>query len=389
MKAVAMNTFVKRAPPHSSPGIDVLQSSVLGLITLATRILCRGSVYFADGPAHIHAIATKVYVIQPPGYWLFNRIASLFPNPTLAISTVNILFSVAGVVVFYHTATHFGPRWNAFLAALAYSSISYVWFAGEVHSTYASQILFPVLLFYALLKFDSDRAPWHMWLAVCIFGIGAGLRPFDGLFLIPMLAYFCFERVPRKQGMLYLSLSLLLCLAWLIPTGLAYRHAYGGMRGVLAYMLLIMKVRSITTGVNAGTMANVVRYFLPILVAFWAVLPAVTLGAFRNRKDWRAQMILLWILPGSLFFVFSYISDAPYLTFLSAAILLLGIGSTRLLTLTIAWNAAIFLLLTPMPSHNLLVNTWNVDIGKYTLYAIRHQWQPNLSQVQASAGFNN
>ena len=382
MKVVAMKPSVKGHVAGSSPGGVALQSAVLALITLATRITCHGSVYFADGPAHIRAIATKMYVIQPPGYWLFDRIASLFPDPTLAISAMNILFSVAGVVIFYLTALHFGSRTNAFLAALAYSSISYIWFAGEVHSTYASQILFPILLFYALLKFDSDRAPWRMGLAVCIFALGAGLRPFDGLFLIPMLAFFCFERMPRKQGVLYLSLALILCLAWIIPTGLAYRHAYGGMRGVLAYMLLIMKVRSITTGVNAGTMANVVRYVFPLLVAFWAVLPAVSANAFRNRKEWRVQMMLLWILPGSLFFILSYISDAPYLTFLSAAILLLGIGSSRMLIVAMIWNAVIFLLIAPMPSHNLLVNTWNIDIGKYTLYAIHHQWQPNLSQIQ-------
>ena len=382
MKAVAMKPSANNLAAGSSPGGVVLHSAVLALVNLATRIACHGSVYFADGPAHIRAIATKAYVIQPPGYWLFNRIAGLFPNPALAISTMNILFSAAGVVVFYLTALHFGSKTDAFLAALAYSSISYVWFAGEVHSTYASQILFPVLLFYALLQFDSERTSWRMLLAVCIFALGAGLRPFDGFFLIPMLAFYCFRRMPRKQGMFYFTLALFLCLAWLIPTGLAYRHAYGGMRGVLAYMLLIMKVRSITTGVNAGTMANVVRYVFPLLVAFWAVLPAVTANAFRNRKDWNVQMMLLWILPGSLFFVLSYISDAPYLTFLSAAILLLGIGSSRMLMVTMIWNAAIFLLITPVPSHNLLVNTWNIDIGKYTLYAIHHQWQPNLSQIQ-------
>ena len=137
-----------------------------------------------------------------------------------------------------------------------------------------------------------------MWLAVCIFAIGAGFRPTDGLFLIPMLAFFCFSRMPRKQGAFYLSFALILCLAWIIPTGLAYRHAYVGMRGVLAYMLLIVRVRSITTGVNAGTMANVVRYALPLLVAFWAVIPKVAANTFRNRREWRVQMMLLWTLPG-------------------------------------------------------------------------------------------
>ena len=379
-----MNTSAKNLAPGSSRRTVALQSALLALLTLVSRVACHGPVYFADGPSHLQAIASKVYVIQPPGYWLFNRIASLFPNPGIAISSMNILFSVAGVVVFYLTALQLGSIRNAFLGALAYCSVFYVWFAGEVHSTYASQILFPILLFYALLKFDSDRAPWRIWLAIFIFGLGAGLRPFDGLFLVPMLAFFCLMRLPRKQGIFYFAVALTLCLAWLIPTVRAYSHGDGGMRGALAYILLIMKVRSITTGVNAGTMANVVRYIFPLLVAFWAVLPAATANGFRNRLDWRVQMMLLWILPGSLFFVFSYISDAPYLTFLSAAILLLGLGSTRMLVVTTIVNAAIFLFLSPVPSQRLLVNTWNIDIGKYTFYGIRNQWQPNLSQVQPS-----
>ncbi len=110
MKVVAMKPSAKNLASGSSPGGVVTQSALLGLITLATRIACHGSVYFADGPAHIRAIATKVYVIQPPGYWLFDRLASLFPDPALAISTMNILFSVAGVVVFYLTALQFGSK---------------------------------------------------------------------------------------------------------------------------------------------------------------------------------------------------------------------------------------------------------------------------------------
>jgi hypothetical protein len=60
MKVVVMNTSVKGLVPGSSSGVVVLQSAVLALITLATRIACHGSVYFADGPAHIRALATKV-----------------------------------------------------------------------------------------------------------------------------------------------------------------------------------------------------------------------------------------------------------------------------------------------------------------------------------------
>ena len=86
---------------------DFLFPILLVVLTLSMRILCRGHVYFADGPSHIDSIIQKSYVIQPPGYWLFNRIAGLFPDPVVAIVAMNILFSTAGTVAFYFTARFF------------------------------------------------------------------------------------------------------------------------------------------------------------------------------------------------------------------------------------------------------------------------------------------
>lgn len=364
-------------------------------------MLCLGSLYYADGPNHIQSILEKVYVIQPPGYWLFNRIGGLFPYPVTAIATMNVLFSVAGVVVFYYTALFFAGRRNAFLAALAYSTIYYIWFSGEVHSTYASQALFPIATFYVLLRYERDRSSWLLWLAAVIFAVGAGLRPSDGVFLIPMLAYYSAIRLPRGKAAIFVGLILVLCLAWIIPTGLAYRQSTGRVPGldktqegtqagtqagmqeeITAYLRRIAGQRSILTGVNAGSMANVVRSVLPLAVAFWPVLAAAFLNLIRNWKDWRIRMMLCWIVPGSLFFILSYIGDAPYLTFLSAAILLLAVGAPRMMAVTAVWNAVLFLCFIPIPSQRLLPNVLNCYVGKDTRYALQHHWQPMLSQVQ-------
>lgn len=365
-----------------------LPPAALAIFTLVTRVLCHGSVYFADGPAHIWSILEKVYIIQPPGYWLFNRIAGLFPNPIVAISVMNILFSVAGAVVFYYTALFFTERRNAFLAALAYSSIFYIWFSGEVHSTYASQALFPVSVFCALLSYERSKATWQLCLAAGIFAVGSGLRPSDGVFLVPMLAYFAVARLPRKTSTFFLALIIVMCLAWVIPTGLAYRQSYGGVQGAFTYMRQIIKVRSITAGVNAGSTANIARYVIPLLVAFWPVLTAAAQSLIRNWEDWRVRMLLVWILPGSLFFIVSYISDAPYLNFLSAAVLLLAVSRPRMMTVTAVWNTALFLSFTPIPSQRLSINVWNCYVGKYSLYGVQHRWQPNLSQVRPQASQN-
>lgn len=372
--------------PLSSDGVQwrLLPPLALAILTLVARVLCSGSLYFADGPAHIRAILDKVYVIhRPPGYWLFNRIAGLFPNPITAISVMNILFSVAAVVVFYYAALFFTPRRNAFLAALAYSSIFYIWFSGEVHSTYASQALFPVSTFYALLRYERYKAEgWLLWLAAVLFAVGAGLRPSDGAFLLPMLVYYSVVRLPWRKGALFLALSLAICLAWVVPTALAYNHSDSGLRGVSSYMAYIIKVSSVTTGVNAYSLANITRYVSPVVVAFWPVLTIAVLNMIRHWEDWRIRMMLLWILPGSLFFVLSYMSCAPYLNFLSAPVLLLAVSAPRMMAVTAVWNAVLFLSFSPIPSQRLLVNVWNCYTVEYTRYAIDHKWGPDLFEVQ-------
>jgi 4-amino-4-deoxy-L-arabinose transferase-like glycosyltransferase len=363
---------------------EFLPPLVLAVFTLVTRLLFHGLPYFADGPAHLSAIVEKVYIIQPPGYWLFNRIGGLFSDPVIGISTMNIFFSVAGVVVFYFTALFFAGRRSAFLAALAYSCIFYVWFSGEVHSTYASQALFPVATFCALLHYERDKANWLLWTAAAVFAVGAGLRPSDGVFLLPMVLYYSAVRLTKGKAALFLAFIIFLCLGWIIPTVVAFSHAPGGIRGVLSYTHSIATQKSITSGVNGESMANIARYVLPLLVAFWPVLAAAVLNLTRNWRDWRVQMLALWIVPGSLFFVLSYISDAPYLNFLSAAILLLAVGAPRMMAVTAVWNAIVFLGFSPIPSRRLPVNIWNCYVGHFTSYGVRHQWWPNLSALQGS-----
>jgi 4-amino-4-deoxy-L-arabinose transferase-like glycosyltransferase len=363
---------------------SVLSPLVLAAFTLITRLLFHGPPYFVDGPAHIRSILQKVYIIQPPGYWLFNRIAGLFPDPVIGISTMNIFFSVAGVVVFYYAALFFTGTRSAFLAALAYSCVFYIWFSGEVHSTHTSQVLFPIATFCALLCYEQDKANWKLWLAAIVFAVGAGMRPSDGVFLLPMLLYYSAVRLTRRNAAAFLALIFLLCLGWVVPTLLAFSHVTGGIHGALAYTQDIATQKSITTKVNAESMANISRFVVPIVVAFWPVLAAAVLNVKRNWQDWRIRMLLLWIVPGSLFFTLSYISDAPYLNFLSAAILLLAVGAPRMMAVSALWNAIVFLGFSPIPSRRLPVNIWNCYVGHFTSYGVKHQWFPNLSALQGS-----
>jgi hypothetical protein len=95
-------------------------------------------------------------------------------------------------------------------------------------------------------------------------------------------------------------------------------------------------------------------------------------------------MLVVWIVPGALFFTLSYISDAPYLDFLTAAVLLLAVDAPRMLGVTALWNAVVFLGFSPTPSHRLAVNAWNSFVGNCTSYGIEHRLHRNLSDLQGT-----
>jgi 4-amino-4-deoxy-L-arabinose transferase-like glycosyltransferase len=355
---------------------------VVGLLVFVERLLCRGELYFADGPALLQAISAHIYVIQPPGYWLFNRIAGLFSNPLVAIRIMNIGFSVVGAIVFYYAARLFAGAHKAFIASLAYSAIFFAWFSGEVHSTNASQLLFPVLVFYLLLRYDSERKVWMLVAAGVSFALGAGFRPSDGAFLLPMVAYYTLTRLGWKQSIGFLAFCSVLCLVWLLPTVLAYRRTPGGIAGAVHYVPFILSIRSPLIEVNRYSIGMVVRFMLPFVFAFWPVLGAAVYHRWKERSDWRTRMLLIWILPGAVFFVLIHMGEAPYINYMTAAVLLISVTSMRMMVLTAVWNAAFFLFFAPIPSSQLAVNVLNAYLGQYTRVAIEQQWRPNLEEFK-------
>ena len=159
------------------------------------------------------------------------------------------------------------------------------------------------------------------------------------------------------------------------------------MRGFSEYVSYITTKQSIFTGIRMYTLANPVRYALPLLVAFWPIGGLAIRNAIRNRTDWRVKALVLWIVPGSLFFVFVLISAAPYLNFLTAAILLLAVSDSSAaisnrMVITALWNSFVFLVLSPVPSQKLPVNVVNSFVLRTTRSGIKERYSPTLSEMQ-------
>jgi hypothetical protein len=151
---------------------------------LISRIVVTGPAYFADGPAQLRAIESGHHVIQFPGYWLFNRLGGFFPDPEIGIATMNWLFSALGAVIFYEASRKLTTEWVARAAAIAYVTVLFAWLSGAIHSTYASQLFFPILSIYCILRLWESHAAFWGLSSVIAFILAAGLRPSDGAFTV-------------------------------------------------------------------------------------------------------------------------------------------------------------------------------------------------------------
>jgi len=353
---------------------------------LISRIVVTGPAYFADGPAHLRAIESGHYVIQFPGYWLFNRLGGFFPDPEIGIATMNWLFSALGAVIFYEASRKLTTEWVARAAAIAYVTVFFAWFSGAIHSTYASQLFFPILSIYCILRlWESHAAFWGLSSAIA-FILAAGLRPSDGAFLAPAFIY-GIVRAQEKAGrrFAYLAIAFVGCLSWLIPEEAALKGSIGAIGAGFRTQLNTVAVDTGLLG-GAGTVkafSDFLRYALPLTLGLSPVFPLTIKG---KPNDLR-KLLWVWILPGSLFFVLIYIADPPYLDFMLPAFLLLAVvgGTTEkrkiqsfILCSTV--NVAFFLFWRPIrpstPSLRLVSYVVDADLGRCTLYSIKHHRYP-------------
>jgi 4-amino-4-deoxy-L-arabinose transferase-like glycosyltransferase len=362
---------------------------LLAIVVLVSRVLTTGPLYFIDGPEHVDAAVTGTYVVQPPGYWLFNRTIAFFPDPERGIVFLNWTFSVLGVVTFYYAARLLVQRRLARWGTAVYAALFYVWFIGGIHSTYASQLLFPVLVFLFIQLHSRQPRLVYLIGAAVAYAIGAGFRPTDGFFLGFMFLHYLVRHAPRRQALLSFSVATVLCLVWVVPTIQAFVASHAAGYAVEYSGKLTAQVSPAFHGITYRSLASVTRFVVPVTVAFWPLLVSVfrTLAKLREEP---VKLLWIWIAPGAAFMLLFYMSHAPYVTFFTAAVVLLALKQldsatprvgTFLLAACLVSNIAFFMFFVPIRSKSLAVNIINVYAGKYTSFAIQNQWQPDLSDI--------
>ncbi len=341
--------------------------------------------YFADGPRLIQAVEAHTYVIQPPGYWLLARLAGLFADPAFGLSFINAVASSLGALVFYFLSLHFTARPAARLATAAYASIYFAWFAGSTQSSYAAELLFPPLTFLFMLRHIQQPA-WSNLIGVAVsFALLGGMRPSDGAFMTPLFLYFVWRYCGgSRHRAIVLCLALALCLGWYIPQHAALQR--NGLNASSQLWSVAGTKAPILHGFSKLGISNILRVAVPMLLAFWSLAA----GVMRARKGSGRDMLWIWLLPGLGFFTGVFISDATYLCFLVAAVILLSLPKKpdRLayagLSVCFIWNLLFFSVARPVPeTRNLAIAIYSVSGARYCAWALKHQWFRTLDQFTA------
>jgi hypothetical protein len=368
-------------PLQPIPLSAYLSASVLSLLTFISRYLTRGPVYMVDGPSLVAAIAAKTYVIQPPGYWLFAHLGGMFHDPASGLAFWNRFFSAIGVgVIFLICRKLARPNLVCWFGALAYSSVFFAWFAGDTHSSYPSQMLFPALFLYCALLYMERPSIFRLIAWAAVFSVGAGLRPSDGAFMVPLYLYFLFQWVSsNRDRALFVLTTAFFCLLWYLPTHAAL-NASNGFTFNVALGRAFRERSLLLCGVTPGSVLNMVRVLLPMCFAFWMFLPSIFMDGRKNLKT----VLILWILPGLSFLLFVYMADADYLTFCTGS-LILAVAlrenvrlAVSMLLVCFVWNTGLFLSFSPLSGDGNVGQLVNFYVVKYCHYGIIHHWTSTL-----------
>jgi hypothetical protein len=351
---------------------------VIGVLVLMSRLAFISKPYFVDGPAHVRAVTSGANFIQPPGYFLFNKTAwllvhALSISSAAALMSLNIAFSIAGAIIFALLVTRSFPGPLGMLLAVFYAFSDVAWFVAEVHSSYASVTFFAPLLLYVVWFMESG------WIVGVVWGVMAGFRPSDGVFVLPFIAWMLIRK--PKQIPFFLATAVPIFTLWYFPT---VQHFGGGILSPLH--AAAGQVERQANGIFASDsplrkIGNLVHVGTAAFDGWNLLAVAMLLGMFACEK--RSKDLVVYMLPGLLFYILYFFSDPSYFSFLLApGVILAGYGLSRFRPATAYAITAIAItisivqmaLLRPIGYKNEAEATLDAYVLEYSGWGLRHEY---------------
>ncbi len=221
-----------------------------------------------------------------------------------------------------------------------------------------------------------------------LWALMSGTRPSDGVFVLPCLLVLLVKK-PIQTKIVFLLTALPVALLWYVPTV----HHFGGhlMSPLSAAGTQVHKLANglFVSGVSwRRKIGNLVHIALGALNAWNILTPFILIGLFTTARI--SRVVLLWCLPGFLFYVLYFFSDSTYLAFMIAPGLLAGglilqqLSKKRaslVLACAIVFSVVQMIAMRPVSVTGAGTAILNAYSLKYSDWGLKHQYAARLADL--------
>lgn len=322
-------------------------SAILMVIGIASRLHFQShilhhwdSVNFALALEHFDV---RLHQPHPPGtfvlYILFGRLFNLyFDDGNRSLVWASMVVTGFAVVIIFLLIDAWADRQHALIISLVMITSPLIWFQGEVALSYMPEFFWVLLIVYVLAK-NKDVSKTSLFASAFLIGLAGGIRPNTPFFLFPLWLFilirgFRARAYSLKDALTAIGLIAFGVLIWAVPM-INMSGGIDGYRGMLNWWRKQHVESSATT---RGITLHLFRLSVFVFYALGAALLPVICIALKDwrilkeklSRDWRAQILAVWILPALMYYVFVHVQQSGHtFTIMPAIIILAGFSVVR------------------------------------------------------------
>ncbi|EKD49492.1 MAG: hypothetical protein ACD_63C00125G0010 [uncultured bacterium] len=334
-----MGFILGKSLEKRSTRVSFIFAVFLFFLTVFTR-LPFATKYLFVWDAGTVALGTRHYDIalhqpHPPGYVLYVLFAKLlnyiFGDVNDALVGVSILAAAGAAVFLYLLGKEMYGERVGIIASLFLIFGKIFWAYSEIAVGYTVQCFFAVLVIYLGYRFLKNRPrKYYLYLGSIALAVAGGFRQDLIFFLLPFWIFLTYKFAKDHFWKVWILIAAI-CFVWFL--GMVFWT--GGLREYFgALFTQIGYVSGFSVG-GRGLLGLVDNYrqgllFLDDAIKGFSLVIFFAGYLFFPKKiagDVRLKILLFWILPSAIFYIFVHIGERGYLlTFVPALLVVLAQG---------------------------------------------------------------